>query len=71
MENVGSSPAASNIDGEGMKDIRVLCQRCIDDYRDAGYKVYVLSTVRERCDKCDRGGFECEIKPARYKTAQK
>ena len=65
------APKSITIDGEGMKDVRVLCQQCINDYRDAGYKVYVLRTQRERCDKCNRSGVVCEIKPPKYKNAQK
>lgn len=45
-----------------MKDIRVLCQRCINDYRDAGYRIYIMRKPKDRCDKCGRIGFVCELK---------
>lgn len=45
-----------------MKDIRVLCSRCLADYREAGYTVYIVSFMTELCDKCGRPGVTCEIK---------
>lgn len=44
------------------KDIRVLCFRCISDYREAGYVVYIESFMHEPCDKCGRLGVTCEMK---------
>ena len=46
-----------------MKDIRALCQRCINDYREAGFKIFPYTkTDKESCDKCGRLGFVCNVK---------
>lgn len=46
-----------------MKEIRVLCQKCINDYRKAGYKVFPdITKNKEPCDKCNRMGYICNIK---------
>ena len=44
------------------KDIRVLCSRCISDYQEADYRVYITNIMTELCDKCGRPGVTCEIK---------
>jgi len=42
------------------KDIRILCQRCHDDYKIAGYEVTSagLQPYAQHCDKCGRPGYE-------------
>ena len=45
-----------------MKDIRTLCQQCINDYRNAGYRVYLSKKPKEPCDKCGQMGYICEVK---------
>lgn len=47
-----------------MKDIRVLCSSCLSEYREAGYRVYLIWTEKkESCDKCRiRMGWTYEIK---------
>lgn len=46
-----------------MEDRKILCKRCIGDYRTAGYWVKVLPDKnREPCDKCERQGYECIVK---------
>lgn len=44
-----------------MKDIRVLCKRCADDYIATGYKLIPVSKTNEKCDKCGRNGRTFEI----------
>ena len=46
-----------------MKDIRALCQKCINDYRKARYEVFpFMNKDREPCDKCGRMGYICNVK---------
>ena len=48
---------------KGMNDKRILYNKCISDYRTAGYKVIVLpGKNKEPCDKCERQGYECIVK---------
>jgi hypothetical protein len=45
------------------KDIRVLCRRCANEYRDAGYilKSTGYQAYQQDCFKCDRRGYEYEV----------
>ncbi|MBO5060250.1 MAG: hypothetical protein J6C82_04985 [Clostridia bacterium] len=48
--------------GYVVKERRTLCGRCMNDYKTAGYRVYIMSYIREPYDKCGRMGFDCKIK---------
>lgn len=48
------------------KDIRVYCGKCAQDVRDAGYMlVRTGKTIKCECDKCNRLGYEYEMKKIR------
>ena len=42
-----------------MKEQITLCSRCASDYRDAGYKLYIIKTitVKDECFICRRMGW--------------
>lgn len=45
------------------KDIRVYCAKCAQDVRDAEYLLMRTGKqTNEECDKCDRIGWEYEMK---------
>lgn len=45
------------------EDIRVYCGKCAQDVRDAGYVLMRTGKqTKEECDKCNRMGFEYEMK---------
>ena len=45
-----------------MDDIRVLCYRCADNYRDIGYMLFRRNDFKRECFICGRLGFEYEIR---------
>lgn len=45
-----------------IKDFRVLCVRCADDYRFAGYHLILVSKLLNKCDKCGRNGWTFQLK---------
>ena len=46
------------------RDIRTLCPSCLSEYREAGFRAYLIkSGEREYCDRCRvRMGWSYEIK---------
>ena len=48
-----------------MKDVRTLCPVCLSEYREAGFRAFLLkSNERDYCDRCRvRKGWAYEIKP--------
>ena len=46
-----------------MTDIRTLCYQCKEDYIRSGYTITSTGyqTVKSKCDKCERLGYEYEI----------
>lgn len=50
------------------KDIRTLCRRHADNYREAGYQLIRTSErLVDRCYLCEAMGFEYEIRRPEYK----
>ncbi|HAN20414.1 MAG: hypothetical protein A2Y15_08660 [Clostridiales bacterium GWF2_36_10] len=43
------------------KDIRALCYRCQNDYILAGYKLILISKIRQPCFRCEWFGFTFEV----------
>lgn len=44
-------------------DYRVLCYQHEKEMREAGVPLTLHDTQKDKCDKCDRKGFEFEIEP--------
>ena len=45
-----------------MKDIRVLCRKCADDYKLLGYILQRQNDFKQECSKCNSLGFEYRLR---------